>query len=98
MRIKIIAVNALIVALVGLLSFLLVRQSLSSATSNKDQLAADAQNDVNGAAASLQLDGLRTERWLSGAASEQATLDALRPRPRLAAMQPPTAATTSSTR
>jgi hypothetical protein len=77
MRIKIIAVNALIVALMGLLSFLLVRSSLSSAAGNKDQLALDAQNDVNGASASLQLDGLRTERWLSGVASEQATLDAL---------------------
>jgi hypothetical protein len=77
MRIKIIAVNALIVALVGLLSFLLVRSALSSATGNKDQLAQEAQNDVNGAAARLQLDGLRTERWLAGAAAEQATLDAL---------------------
>ena len=77
MRIKIIAVNALIVAVVGLLSFLLVRSALSSATSNKDQLAQEAQNDVNGAAGRLQLDGLRTERWLSGAATEQATLDAL---------------------
>jgi hypothetical protein len=77
MRIKIIAVNALIVAVVGLLSFLLVRSALSSATSNKDQQAQEAQNDVNGAAGRLQLDGLRTERWLSGAATEQATLDAL---------------------
>lgn len=77
MRIKIIAVNALIVALVGLLSFLLVRGALSSAAGNKDQLAQEAQNDVNGAAARLQLDGLRTERWLAGAAAEQATLDAL---------------------
>ena len=77
MRIKIIAVNALIIAVVGLLSFLLVRSALSSATSNKDQLAQDAQNDVNGAAGRLQLDGLRTERWLSGAATEAAMLDAL---------------------
>jgi hypothetical protein len=77
MRIKIIAVNALIVAVVGLLSFLLVRTALSSATSNKDQLAQEAQNDVNGAAGRLQLDGLRAERWLSGVATEQATLDAL---------------------
>ena len=38
MRIKIIAVNALIVAMVGLLSFLLVRSALGTATSNKDQL------------------------------------------------------------
>jgi hypothetical protein len=77
MRIKIIAINALIVALVGLLSFLLVRSALSSAAGNKDQMAQEAQNDVNGAAARLQLDGLRTERWLSGAAAEQSTLDAL---------------------
>jgi methyl-accepting chemotaxis protein len=77
MRIKIIAVNALIVALVGLLSFLLVRSAIGSATSNKNQLTAEAQNDVNGAAGRLQLDGLRAERWLAAAASEQATLDAL---------------------
>jgi hypothetical protein len=77
MRIKIIAVNALIVALVGLLSFLLVRSAIGSATSNKNQLTAEAQNDANGAAGRLQLDGLRAERWLAAAASEQATLDAL---------------------
>ena len=77
MRIKIIAVNALIVAIVGLLSFLLVRASLGSATSNKDQLSTDAQEDVNGAAARLQLDGLRAERWLAGASVEQGAIDAL---------------------
>jgi hypothetical protein len=77
MRIKIIAINALIVAMVGLLSFLLVRASLSSAAGNKDQLTMEAQNDVNGAAGRLQLDGLRAERWLAAAASEQSTLDAL---------------------
>jgi hypothetical protein len=77
MRIKIIAVNALIVALVGLLSFLLVRSAIGSATSDKNQLQAEAQNDVNGAAARLQLDGLRAERWLAGAAGEPATVEAL---------------------
>src|SRR5580704_4198116 len=77
MRIKIIAVNALIVAIMGLLSFLLVRSALGLATSNKDQLTTEAQNDVNGAAARLQLDGLRAERWLAAAASEPATADAL---------------------
>jgi methyl-accepting chemotaxis protein len=77
MRIKIIAVNALIVALVGLLSFLLVRAALSSAAGNKDLLTQEARNDANGAASRLQLDGLRAERWLAAAASEQATLDAL---------------------
>ena len=77
MRIKIIAVNALIVALVGLLSFLLVRAALSSAVGNKEQATLGAQNDVNGAAGRLQLDGLRTERWLAAAAGDQATIDAL---------------------
>src|SRR5580704_11053779 len=77
MRIKIIAVNAIIVVVVGLLSFLLVRGALSSATGNKDQLTMEAQNDVNGAAGRLQLDGLRAERWLAAAASEAATSDAL---------------------
>jgi hypothetical protein len=77
MRIKIIAVNALIVAVVGLLSFLLVRSSVGAATSNKDQLTAGAQGDVNGAAGWVQLDGLRAERWLAAAATEPATTDAL---------------------
>jgi hypothetical protein len=77
MRIKIIAVNALIVAIVGILSFLLVRSSLGSATSNKDQLSTDAQEDANGAAGLLQLDGLRAERWLAGTLSGAGALDAL---------------------
>jgi hypothetical protein len=77
MRIKIIAVNALIVAVVGLLSFLLVRSALSSAAGNKDELTQEAQNTVNGAAGRLQLDGLRAERWLTAAAGEQATIDAM---------------------
>jgi hypothetical protein len=77
MRIKIIAVNALIVAVVGLLSFLLVRSSVGAATSNKDQLTAGAQGDVNGAAGWVQLDGLRAERWLAAVANEPATADAL---------------------
>jgi hypothetical protein len=77
MRIKLIAVNALIVVIVGVLSFLLVRSALGVATSNKDQLAAEAENDVNGAASRLQLDGLRAERWLAAAAAEAATVEAL---------------------
>lgn len=77
MRIKIIAVNALIVAVVGLLSFLLVRSSVGAATSNKDEATAGAQGDVNGAAGWVQLDGLRAERWLAAAATESATTDAL---------------------
>jgi hypothetical protein len=77
MRIKIIAVNALIVVIVSLLSFLSVRSALGTATSNKDQLAAEAENDANGAASRFQLDGLGAERWLAAAAIEGGTVDAL---------------------
>src|SRR5215467_13884708 len=51
MRIKIIAVNALIVAVIGVLSFLLVRSGLSAATGDYNQLSVDAKRDVQGAAA-----------------------------------------------
>jgi hypothetical protein len=77
MRIKLIAVNSLIVVIVSLLSFLLVRSALGTATGNKDELSAQAEDAANGAASRLQLDGLRAERWLAAAASEAATLDAL---------------------
>lgn len=77
MRTKIIAVNAVIVLLVGLLMFVLVRATLGSAASNPVQLTADAKHDARAAAARLQLDGLRTETWLAGKASETATLEAL---------------------
>ncbi len=77
MRIKIIAVNALIVVMVGLLSFMLVRSSVAAATSNKDQLTAGAQGDVNGAAGWVQLNGLRAERWLAAISSGPTTVDAL---------------------
>jgi hypothetical protein len=77
MRIKLIAVNALIVTIVAMLSFLLVRSAVSTATSDKDQLASQAENNANGAASRLQLDGLRAERWLAAAAAEPASADAL---------------------
>lgn len=73
MRNKIIAVNAVIVLIVGLLAFAIVRTQLSLATSSTDQLKRSAQSDALGVAAKLQLDGLRAERWLSAKAAEPAT-------------------------
>lgn len=73
MRNKIIAVNAVIVLIVGLLAFAIVRVQLGAATSSTDQLKKAAQRDATAAAAKLQLDALRTERWLAGKASELAT-------------------------
>ena len=77
MRNKIIAVNAVIVLIVGLLAFAIVRTQLAVETSSTDQLKRSAQRDVAGAAAQLQLDGLRAERWLAIKANEPATRAAL---------------------
>lgn len=73
MRNKIIAVNAVIVLIVGLLAFTIVRTQLSLATSSTEQLKRSAQRDAVGVAAKLQLDGLRAERWLSTKAAEAGT-------------------------
>jgi hypothetical protein len=75
MRNKIIAVNAVIVLIVGLLSYVLMRQAFTSAASNTGQLLGEAKHDVQGAAARLQLDALRAERWLTAKAGEATTLD-----------------------
>lgn len=77
MRNKIIAVNAVIVLLVGLLSWVVVRQAIIGAAANMDQLVGEAKHDVQGAAARLQLDGLRAERWLAAKAMEPQTADPL---------------------
>ncbi|CAN5924685.1 hypothetical protein BH11MYX4_BH11MYX4_57530 [soil metagenome] len=77
MRNKIIAVNAVIVLIVGLLAFAIVRTQLAVETSSTDQLKRSAQRDAAGAAAQLQLDGLRAERWLAMKATESATRAAL---------------------
>jgi hypothetical protein len=77
MRFKIIAVNAAIVLLVGILSFVIVRSALINATSNQETLSADAKRDVQGAAAKLELDALRAERWARAKASEPATAEPL---------------------
>ncbi len=77
MRNKIIAVNAIIIAIVGLLSFVLVRASVTAAASPITQLTSDAKHDAQSASARLQLDGLRVERWLAGKAADPNTLDAL---------------------
>lgn len=77
MRNKIIAVNAVIVAIVGLLAFAIVRTQLALATSSHEQLKKSAQRDAVGAAAKLQLDALRTERWLAAQAADPATKAAL---------------------
>ena len=77
MRTKIIAVYAFIVALVGLLAFALVRASLRAAFDDQHDLAFEAHEGANGAAARLELDALSAERWLTGVANEAASADVL---------------------
>ncbi|MFO0675659.1 MAG: MXAN_5187 C-terminal domain-containing protein [Polyangiaceae bacterium] len=77
MRTKIIAVNAIIVLIVGLLSFVVVRASLASAVGNVDALTAEARHDVQGGASRIQLDGLRAERWLAAKVAEPSSNDPL---------------------
>src|SRR5215831_2538490 len=72
MRNKIIAVNAVIVLIVGFLAFAIVKTQLSLATSSTDPLKRSAQRDAVGVAAKLQLDGLRAERWLLAKGAEPA--------------------------
>jgi hypothetical protein len=77
MRNKIILVNVIIVLIVGVLSWVLVRSSLSTASGNAAEVAVDAKHAVLGASARFQLDALRAERWLSIRAAEPATADAV---------------------
>jgi len=76
MRNKIIGVNAVILLIVGLLSWVIVRTGIATATDNSAALASDAKHAASGAAANLQLDALRGELWLSTRSAEPATLDA----------------------
>jgi hypothetical protein len=76
LRNKIIAVNAVIVLIVGLLSWVLMRQAIGAAAGNQGVLLADAKHEVQGASARLQLDALRTERWLTQRSNDPASLDA----------------------
>jgi hypothetical protein len=77
MRNKIIAVNALIVAIVGVLAFVMMRTAIIGAASNPPALLDEAKHNALGAAARLQLDGYKVERWLTVKASEPAAGDAL---------------------
>jgi hypothetical protein len=66
MRIKIIAVNAVIVVLVGLLAFVLARSSLISAAGDATQIQTQAKHDAQAASGQVQLDALRAEGKRAG--------------------------------
>jgi hypothetical protein len=72
MRFKIIIVNSVILAIVGLLSFVLLKASLEDVLTNRVQRKSDAERAVRSANMQLELDGLRLERWLAARAAEEA--------------------------
>jgi methyl-accepting chemotaxis protein len=77
MRTKIIAVNSFIVAIICILAFVVVRQTLNGQLNNPTARSARAQQDATTAAARLQLEALQVERWLAARAQEPATLEVL---------------------
>ena len=73
MRWKIIAVNSIIVLLVGVLSYALLRAALGDLASNPTQLKAEAERALAAANSKLELDAVRAERWLATMANEKAS-------------------------
>jgi hypothetical protein len=73
MRVKIILPHAIVVLLVGLISFYAVRARLAG-TQDTASLMAGLERGANNAAGAFQLQLLRAERWLN----EQATQDSTR--------------------
>jgi len=71
MRWKIIAVNSLIVLLVGLLSYALLRAGLGDLSSNPSQLKSEAERALAAANNKLELDAVRAERWLATIANDR---------------------------
>ncbi len=65
MRWKIIIVNGGIVLLVGILSFGLLFTTLGDVVANPRQAQSDAERAIRAANAVLELDALRSERWLN---------------------------------
>ena len=70
MRWKIIVVNAGIVIVVGLLSYLLLATSLKDVVQNQGERKREVAQALRAASAQLALDALRLERWLEQRASE----------------------------
>lgn len=77
MRNKIILVNAIIVAIVGVLAFVMTRTGIISAASNTPALLDEAKHNALGAGARLEVDGLKVERWLTVRATDPSASDPL---------------------
>lgn len=75
MRLKIIIVNAGIVAIVAVLSFVLLSTGLKGVVSDPSARKADVERAIRAANAQLELDGLLLERWLGEQAARKDVRD-----------------------
>lgn len=73
MRSKIIAVNAGIVTVIAILTYVLLQTSLKDVVANPVERKKEVAQALRAATAQLALDALRTERWLEHAASAEST-------------------------
>ena len=77
MRSKIIAVNAGIVTVIAILTYVLLQTSLKEVVANPGERKKEVAQALRAASAQLALDALRTERWLEHSASSESTRNVL---------------------
>ncbi|RYZ03548.1 MAG: hypothetical protein EOO73_27060 [Myxococcales bacterium] len=77
MRSKIIAVNAGIVIVITILSYVLLQTSLKEVVANPSQRKKEVAQALRAASAQLALDALRLERWLERSANSESTRNVL---------------------
>jgi hypothetical protein len=77
MRSKIIAVNAGIVTVIAILTYVLLQTSLKEVVANPGERKKEVAQALRAASAQLALDALRTERWLGHTASSESTRNVL---------------------
>ena len=73
MRSKIIAVNAGIVTVIAILTYVLLQTSLKDVVANPVERKKEVAQALRAASAQLALDALRMERWLEHSASNEST-------------------------
>ncbi len=77
MRSKIIAVNAGIVTVIAILTYVLLQTSLKEVVQNPAQRKKEVAQALRAASAQLALDALRLERWLEQSAAAESTRNVL---------------------
>src|SRR5688572_7508006 len=77
MRSKIIAVNAGIVILIAVLTYVLLQTSIKAVVANPGERKKEVTQALRGASAQLALDALRMERWLEHSAGAESTRNVL---------------------